>query len=291
MIKYLESTNGGFERKLAIAPESTSGTNWFTVFIAENGGRKSFLLRCLAEVAQGSKRYSPEQGHSISFSLSGDMPRQVIAISGTPLDRFPRTGTRDLKSSLNHSRGEFVYLGPRASNGMAGVAQSARSLIGSLVAHRYLLPTRADLLARVFSSVGLLPEINVYLDLAVSEKELALPNKSRIDEIWRFANTRGGVEGSELIDALSKYLADPEQILLATKARLAQTRPAFRIGTELHSVRGLLKLGMWELLLRLGYVNVRSTTFRHKANGQFFHGDRLSSGQWSWLGGARSTDC
>lgn len=285
MIKYLESTNGCFERKLAIAPESKPDINWFTVFIAENGGRKSFLLRCLTEAALGRKRYSPERGNSINFSLSGDLPRQVIAISGTPLDRFPRTGTRDLKASLHRSKSEFVYLGPRASNGMAGVAQSIRSLIGSLLSHRHILPMRADLLERVFSSVGLLPEIDVYLDFAASEKDLASFDKERINEISKFSQRRGGVEGKELVDALSKFRADPEKTLLATKARLAQARPAFQIGTKLPVMRGLFKLGMWELLLRLGHVNVRSTTFRLKSNGQLLHGDRLSSGQWSWLGG------
>lgn len=67
MFTHLESINGGFERKLVIAPRHAVGKNWFTVFIAENGGRKSLLLRCLAEAAGGNRRYKAEKKQSIQL--------------------------------------------------------------------------------------------------------------------------------------------------------------------------------------------------------------------------------
>lgn len=66
---------------------------------------------------------------------------------------------------------DFVYLGPRASNGMAGVAQSERSLVGSLLSNRYRLKERASLLTEAFSSLGLLPRIDVLLQ-GSSEREV-----------------------------------------------------------------------------------------------------------------------
>ncbi|RYH17964.1 MAG: hypothetical protein EON54_27655, partial [Alcaligenaceae bacterium] len=159
----MQSTGAGFERRLEIAPRSALGKNWFTVFIAENGGRKSFLLRCLVETALGRSRYTPEKGSSIQLFPPEELPERVIAISGTPLDRFPRVGTRDLKSKRRRRRDDFVYLGPRASNGMAGVAQSERSFIGSLISNRHRLEERAALLKRAFTTLSLAPYVDVNL--------------------------------------------------------------------------------------------------------------------------------
>lgn len=288
MISFLESSDGGFERKLAIAPVDKQGINWFTIFIAANGGRKSLLLRCLTDAALGRRRYAAGRGQSIHLSPPADLPQRVIAISGTPQDRFPRVGTRDLKARLQRYQGDFVYLGPRASNGMSGVAQSERSLVGALVSNRHLLAERAELLAHSFSYLGLETglsvnlEFSALLDKAVSSKL----NEDKVLEILNFAQARGGPEGQELTDALEKYVSSPQLILEAAKQRLSLNRPAFRIGTRLigSGSRGPLNAGMWELLLRLGHVTVKSTVFHAKSSEQAIPGDRLSSGQWNWLG-------
>lgn len=288
MISFLESSDGGFERKLAIAPGDTQGINWFTIFIAANGGRKSLLLRCLTDAALGRRRYAAGRGQSIHLSPPADLPQRVIAISGTPQDRFPRVGTRDLKARLQRSQGDFVYLGPRASNGMSGVAQSERSLVGALVSNRHLLAERAELLARSFSFLGLETGLSVNLEFSAVLDKAAYPklNEERVLEIQNFAQARGGPEGKELTDSLEKYLSNPLRILEAAKQRLALNRPAFRIGTKLigSGSRSPLNAGMWELLLRLGHVTVKSTSFRLKNSEQSIQGDRLSSGQWNWLG-------
>lgn len=52
-MRHLLSDGGGFERRLPIATDARDGVNRLTAFIAENGRRKSFLLRSLAEPGLG----------------------------------------------------------------------------------------------------------------------------------------------------------------------------------------------------------------------------------------------
>ena len=102
MINELETNGAGFESPFEIASGNAQGKNWVTVFIAENGGKKSFLLRCLAEAGLNNLRV-PTGRKGIRLERLIEVPDRVIAISGTPLDRFPRAGTRDLRSRKRSS--------------------------------------------------------------------------------------------------------------------------------------------------------------------------------------------
>lgn len=286
MFTHLESINGGFERKLVIAPRHTAGKNWFTVFIAENGGRKSFLLRCLAEAARGNRRYTAEKRQSIQLFPPEDLPSRVIAISGTPLDRFPRLGTRDLKAkSRRRTRDDFVYLGPRASNGMAGVAQSERSLVGSLISNRLRIQDRAKLLARAFALVGLAPYVDVTL-AAVSSKEKADSDYDPVlYDLRESLEMQQDDESAKLLAAVKEY-SSKIPVIHKTLDRLATKDISLRIGvgTASPASRLGLSIAMWELLLRLGQVTVANTKFYKKKTLEPLPGDQLSSGQWGWLG-------
>lgn len=286
MLTHLESTGAGFEPKLEIAPRSAMGKNWFTVFIAENGGRKSFLLRCLVETALGRSRYAPERGSSIGLYPPEELPERVIAISGTPLDRFPRVGTRDLKSKRRRRQDDFVYLGPRASNGMAGVAQSERSFIGSLISNRHRLAERATLLKRAFSLLDLAPHVDVTLAVdAGRELDLSSQERDALYELHRSMEVQGGSESSELLEAVSGIEDNPSRVFKALDQMKAKGI-RLRIGADgaRHSTRNGLSLGMWELLLRLGRVSVAGTQFHTSKSLQPISGEQLSSGQWGWLG-------
>jgi hypothetical protein len=286
MFNHLESIGGGFERKLQIAPRNAVGKNWFTVFIAENGGRKSFLLRCLVEAALGRQRYYAEKGRSIQLTLPETLPHRVIAISGTPLDRFPRAGTRDLKSKNRRSTDDFVYLGPRASNGMAGVAQSERSLIGSLISNRHRLPERALLFERAFSLLELAPFVDVALVAGsnadardVKESAISVP---RLHELLGLQDDE---DRARLAKAIETYVDRNSQVL-NTLEGLKGKEVSLRVGVggiPTSNRRGLT-LEMWELLLRLGRVVVMGTKFYRSKNLQAMPGEQLSSGQWGWLG-------
>lgn len=286
MLTHLESIGGGFEQKLAIAPRSAQGQNWFTIFLAENGGRKSHLLRCLTEAALGRTRYTPERGSSIQLFPPNELPDRVIAISGTPLDRFPRAGTRDLKSRRRRYKDDFIYLGPRASNGMAGVAQSERSFVGSLISNRHLLKVRAKLLERAFSLLDLTPYIEVFL-VVVPGKEPTVSSQEAetLDELERLGLVRDDSERADLRKALTEMQANAPKILdTLNQFGKRKLSLGFGIDTETRTRRHGFSLGMWELLLRMGRVTVVSTQFYKLKNQQPISGELLSSGQWGWLG-------
>lgn len=286
MFTHLESIGGGFESKLVIAPRHAVGKNWFTVFIAENGGRKSFLLRCLADAALGNRRYMAGKRQSIHLFPPEELPSRVIAISGTPLDRFPRIGTRDLKAkSRRRTRDDFIYLGPRASNGMAGVAQSERSLIGSLISNRQRIQDRAELLERAFALVGLAPYVDVTLTAVASKEKVDLDYDPILYELRESLQMRDDEESTKLLAALKEYSSKTPAIL-KTVDSLAFKDIWLRIGvgTTSHASRLGLSIEMWELLLRLGRVTVENTKFYKKKTLEPLPGDQLSSGQWGWLG-------
>jgi hypothetical protein len=287
MFNHLESIGGGFERKLQIAPRNAVGKNWFTVFIAENGGRKSFLLRCIAEAALGRRRYAVDKGRSIQLTLPETLPHRVVAISGTPLDRFPRAGTRDLKSKSRRSNDDFVYLGPRASNGMAGVAQSERSLIGSLISNRHRLPERADLLKRAFSLLELAPFVDVALVAGSNADARDIKDTATtVAGLNDLLGLRDDEDRNRLAEAIKTYV-DLNSEVLKTLEGLGRREVSLRVGVGgiPMSKRPLgLTLEMWELLLRLGRVIVMGTKFYRSKNLQAIPGEQLSSGQWGWLG-------
>lgn len=287
MFTHLESFGGGFEPKLAIAPRRKAGENWFTVFIAENGGRKSYLLRCLVEAALGKSRYAPDRRSSIQLLLPSELPERVIAISGTPLDRFPRSGTRDLRARRKRPHDAFVYLGPRASNGMAGVAQSERSLIGCLIANRLLLKSRATLLSRVFAFLDLAPYVDVTLARA-SEKDRFAPGHELdvMFELKQSLEAREEAEAVELANAITLYSGNPKRVVQNLDKAMAKG-VRLRVGpndTKGRRTVGGFNQAMWELLIRLGHVTVASTQFYRSKDLDPVPGEQLSSGQWGWLG-------
>lgn len=286
MLTHLNSMGGGFERRLAIAPQVEPGGNWFTVFIAENGGRKSYLLRCLVEVALGRQQYVPDKGSSILFTAPAKLPRRVIAISGTPLDRFPRTGTRDLKIRRRKMLDDFVYLGPRASNGMAGVAQSERSLVGSLLSNRYRLKERASLLTEAFSSLGLLPRIDVLLQ---GSSERGGSREKIAESLYTLDQSLGERpedEALELYSTMEKYRANVGKINRELERLSNKTEARLRLGIDHATIgaRTFIDVPMWELLIRLGHVVITGTRFHRIKHDETALGDELSSGQWGWLG-------
>ena len=291
MIRTLTSWGGGFQERLPIAPEPQPGVNWFTVFIAQNGGRKSFLLRCLAEAALGNESFSPSRGTTVHLEPLRLLPTRVIAISGTPLDRFPRAGTTDLRSKRRRARAHmnFVYLGPRASNGMAGLAQSERSLVGSLISNRHLLKERAVSLRHVFGHLGLETKVEVFLQasLSASKNDLGTESERDVVDIEKELSLEEGQltpENDQLRTAVQlwKSKAGQEKALQAMSQLRGRRTPTLLITAEGVRPRGGLSVAMWELLMRLGHVVVSSTRFSRK-NNQQVSGDQLSSGQWGWL--------
>lgn len=291
MIRFLQTSGGGFQPNLPIAPDAVEGINWITVFIAENGGRKSFLLRCLTEAALGNHRYVVPKAGRVALSPPPQLPSRVIAISGTPLDRFPRAGTRDLRSKRRSTyEGNFIYLGQRASNGMSGLAQSERSLVGSLLSNRHRLKDRSLQLSRVFKHLGLEPIVSVRLRASglkdPTSRLLDSEFLSSVVESARWEDS-DSLESKELLWAIDQLANEKVLDTIRNSLEMIATGRNVLTITPLRTTpRFGLSVAMWELLLRAGAVELVSTEFRRarRADIDAVNGDQLSSGQWQWLG-------
>ncbi len=287
MIIALTTEGFGFQRRLQVVSRRDYRDGWITVFIAENGCKKSLLLRCLAEHAMG--RRTRESGLVGRIEPAVRRPHRVIALSGTPLDRFPRVGTTDLKSRRKRisAANSFVYIGPRASNGMAGIGQSERSFVGSLIANRADLMGRSENLNRAFSFVGLVPSVAIYLEIAQR-----IDSESFVDGLHQYIeelSAAGLGRNSEVVElrrALSRFGSAGALSIVASKLRASIERGAAQIifsDGSLSVDRGL-SIALLELLMRSGALEISRTEFNRKSDGVRISGDHLSSGQWSWLG-------
>ncbi|AYQ26914.1 MULTISPECIES: AAA family ATPase [unclassified Polaromonas] len=306
MIEKLQTNAGGLEPSLRITPPNASA-NWTTVFIGENGGRKSLVLRLIADSALGRTSYSSNRGGRISIVPVSEGPSRVIAVSGTPLDRFPRSGTTDLKTRKRSAyKQQFVYLGQRAANGMSGVAQSERSLVGSLIANRRLLHEREKLLTDVFGRLGLLPRVLVRLkraenwSLPHSRAKLLRELKNGIMKILEGLHADGSLSSDDkILERGIETVSSSSGMSRLVRALTSVDESAIRlsISTTRTSVYGAsLTVSDCELLLRIGMLEVGSTTFRKSPKNskqvpETAGGAWLSSGQWSWLGNFAGLCC
>ncbi|WP_313442260.1 AAA family ATPase [Stenotrophomonas sp.] len=287
MITALTTEGFGFQRRLQIVSRGDYRDGWITVFIAENGCKKSLLLRCLAEHAMG--RRTRESGLVGRVDPAARRPHRVIALSGTPLDRFPRVGTTDLKSRRKRvsAANSFVYIGPRASNGMAGIGQSERSFVGSLIANRADLVGRSENLSRAFSFVGLAPSVAIYLEIAqrLDSESFVRGLHEYIDELSAAGLGRNS-EVVELKRALGRFGSAGALSIVASKLRESIQRGVAQITLSegYISVDRGLSVALLELLMRSGALEISRTEFTRVSDGVKISGDHLSSGQWSWLG-------
>lgn len=286
MISNLESDGTILTSPFEIVSGEQSYRNWITVFIAENGGKKSLLLRCLTEAGLGNTRV-PVGKRSLRLEKLQVLPSRVIAISGTPLDRFPRAGTRDLRSrkrSTAYNSERFVYLGQRAMNGMSGVSQSERSLVGSLFTRRAFLKKRESLLKTVFSALDLEPIVYVFLRAVPS----SLSNKRNIRAAFEkllFDSTEeeraaAGLKGVDL-DDWSDYFDD----LMLQAASLSANSAAIVFNTNRLRFRQKANVSNFDLLIKIGAIEIIKTKFKKTTEfgSAIIPGEELSSGQWNWL--------
>lgn len=306
MITEITIENGGFASPIKIAPENSGNGTWTTVLIGENGSRKSLLLRLIVESALGQKRYS--EYRDFYLHPNDRLPKKIIAISGTPLDRFPRAGSQNVKSIRRSKRYQnFLYFGQRSSNGMSGVAQCERSLVSTLMSNRTKLAAEEIALEEIFSKLELLPNVRIQL--------VANP------VIHSFLLKKGGTGGAgfktfikkyvmEQVEKLSSSTTDNKELLDSSNIvlNLAANENSLLLIHELESLAphktvlsfspqrnrsrpNGLSIAEWEALLRLGIVDVSGVTFARakydpktvELNRRDISGDRLSSGQWNWL--------
>lgn len=285
MIYYLVTDGSAFKNPIEIMSDVQRDRNWITVFIAENGGRKSLLLRCLTEAGLGNMKV-PLGKRSLRVEKLMDPPSRVIAISGTPLDRFPRAGTRDLRSrqrSKSYHSDQFVYLGQRAINGMSGVSQSERSLVGSLFTRRALLKKRELMLRNIFSALDLEPILYVYLKGVVQTSIGKRAAKSNFEKLLTDPKDELIAAGLKSIASKSHTVLFDELMLQAES--LSANAAAIVITPDRARFRQKAKVANFDLLMKIGAVEIVKTKFKRTSEyGSItISGDELSSGQWNWL--------
>ncbi|CRM39489.1 MULTISPECIES: AAA family ATPase [Pseudomonas] len=330
MLRSFKITTSNLDAQVSLYDgEDTTFDNWISVLIGQNGSRKSFILRQILDAATGET--NKVGAKALNFESEGTnwndglSPDSITCISGTPLDRFPRMRNYSLGISISKSkqglRNEFLYLGPRASNGMTGTAPSERALMTALFLNADKLAGRAHLFNAIFSAVGFRPKIRILLRL---ERELSmlgrrynakepaltpsLPERA-MERIFKYSLRpfldSGYVHnlGDRLEKALGRILnLDYYGFFELIKIFHSDEPPVFvfedgRIQLESPSL-DLFGIGgdELEIYIRAGVVLVGGTTF-YKAKSEIIHdtvsaandvelnGEDLSSGQWSWLAG------
>ncbi|PKO68174.1 MAG: hypothetical protein CVU22_09600 [Betaproteobacteria bacterium HGW-Betaproteobacteria-16] len=150
-----------------LAPAADSKQPWVSILVGRNGSRKSLLLRFLAEAALGTDSVRLQNHPTLKPRLKTHPPNavaaRVIAISGTPFDRFRRQKlpTSTTKVVLQEAEARYYYLGLKAANGATGLSQSVRTLAHLLFDQpQRHLPTQSK---NIFEFLQLLPRLSVVL--------------------------------------------------------------------------------------------------------------------------------
>lgn len=327
MLRSFEISTNNLDAKVKLYEgEIATFDTWTSVLIGQNGSRKSFILRQILDAATGET--NKVGAKAVSFESKGTswgdgyFPDSITCISGTPLDRFPRMRSYSLGISISKARQvfrkEFLYLGPRASNGMAGTAPSERALMTALFLNADKLAGRAHLFSTIFSEVGFRPKIRIMLRL---ERELAmhgrrfnakepalnsgLPERA-MERIYK-SSLRPFLDssyvhnlGGRLEAALGRIMNLPYYgFFELVKIFSFDEPPVFvfedgQIQLESQLPQGcLIGSDELEVYIRAGALLISSTTFykiqddtdRDYSIDLELNGEDLSSGQWSWIAG------
>lgn len=280
--------DGNFLNDLEIAKKHTkSNIGWITVVVGENGTKKSLLLRNM------SQDILRPNGERKFVTLEGSVSK-LIAVSGTPLDRFPRLN--------NRYPNRFAYFGLRASNNVAGTGQSEKSLVAALILNRNKLKKRELQLKSVFGQLGL--KARVKTDFQMSRRYL-IPysvennNNNMKNVIGVFSehcnrNLEDGVNSAAIKDYKTGLrLVSTEkgrEKLLQVLERVRNDFAHVTVSTAGNYVtKDTVPIAIWGILLESGIIELKKTWFQPEADSHGtwgkdeIPGSYLSSGQWSWL--------
>lgn len=280
------------------SPVSSKVKNWFTVLIGRNGSKKSLLLRLLLEAALGHSFFGTAGKRLIRPLLDmrsiDDQISAVIAIAGTPFDRFPRQTryqrpAQPTKYDLNN---KYFYLGMKAANGTTGSTQGVRTI--------------ADLLFRTLGAEKQLSgSINRVFDFLKFDHELGVVvrrhtsiNFARGEGKGVNAGKPGGLSPRKLRTALTHIknssnnseLVEWVQELLKDSSKLKKLRTqldglpeSFYINFSKSTVSFHDSNWRADQLLKLfeaGLILPAHFMFHRSEEDQWLSDSELSSGQW-----------
>lgn len=328
MLNSFTVSNASLDAKVTLRsdPDSKFGT-WISVLIGKNGSRKSYFLRQILEAALGGEA-GVDGGHrKLDISPSGwesSVPQSLICISGTPLDRFPRTRNLTLGVQKKIEGKRFLYLGQRATNGMAGIGQSQRALMAALFLNSDSSGNRRHLFESVFNSIGFKAELGISLKLA---KELESHCKT-----WLNARVSVQYMAKDVIEDYAKKVVSDYVESVPIEAHAERIRAVLkRIAHFDFQIDGIFQLLGWfdkaperpalrfedgviscvtsawhgwgldelEAFILVGLVEVDQVTFLKRnvhsdtsysntttrRDDIQLSGEDLSSGQWGWIAG------
>jgi energy-coupling factor transporter ATP-binding protein EcfA2 len=167
----------GQDGKILIAGNEYPQKNWTTVITGTNGSKKSLVLRLISTASLGYVGFVSSNHPKFRVNLiksTIELPSQVIAISGTAFDRFPRQTLYSSSNNDNLIGGNYRYFGLKASNGVMSTVHSTKILGHALWNSRESLSERVQYFSPIFNCLSLTPKIALTLRRATS---LNAPNK------------------------------------------------------------------------------------------------------------------
>lgn len=310
-VRYVRTNEGPFKTPFLITDDPAKESNWITVLIGQNGSRKSFLLRLICDAALKRKTYK-SNGHTtlkIELIVEGIYPVKVIALSGTPLDRFPRGGSNAYYwYKTGYDKQPYVYFGQRAVNGMVGTNQGLRNLGMTYMKYSYKLVERTEVLKGIFAQLGLSSTLGFRFrrnrdieKIVGGKREFSIVDfKAKIKSInGKFKNNESTLSKDLLnepgIEVFAKSLAEGSPIYntyIEILENLDQTKVEFQLPNGRRN-KNELEITLWRYAVILGLVEIEGLRFYKsnqdpvpvKKNSEGITDNDLSSGQWSWLSG------
>lgn len=311
-ITELTSSAKGLDPNIQIAPheEYSSGVNWITMLVGENGSKKSLILRLIAGAALGHPRYSA-RGHSTVKSkvfFSGEVrATQVISLSGTVNDRFPVTAGVPIDSRpTNFDAENYLYFGPHHNGGTSPRIKMLSSLAHALLGNLSQAFSRRGALCAILESMGFAPHMNIVVipvdrsaksrstsDLSEDIRETAF--RDRINKIDDWLSLSPHTWGGSIREYVATLLAEPKSLVQALHFSGETWR--FNFAFDQEQIWNFMEDDAhWAgrdvaFLIAIGMLRVADVSFvnKHDVDGGSARArrrqsaDDLSSGQWQLL--------
>jgi hypothetical protein len=310
ILKSIGTSGSVFESPFVICGDdspSDPDQTWITVLVGENGSKKSLALRVLMDAGLGKTKHRGHGHPPIEFTpeFAGPRPSNVIAISNTPWDRFPRGYELSKLSTLvSTDGGRFVYIGQRAGTGNVSLRNNEKQLGYSFIENAGFLGERAADLEPIFSKLGL--ELCAGIRF-VPNRTIGLPDSgpwdqalnrylSKLPAIVRQLQRDRSIPAPDRAAATgyAKFLLEePSEVdrVRALLKSLAPSKIAFWLRPGAHKILfGYNTILEWRYLLHLGLIEIEGISLlplgkKHLADkaSEAKRDSDLSSGQWNWL--------
>ena len=275
--------------------------NRFSIFIGENGTRKSYLLRAVLDC-------------SMPFNLNNEYvnlgilrpstvvkfnrhPSKIMAVSAAPTDRFPsKSAASDKIRNSKYNIDEYAYVGPRTAGNIISRNQSIDEVIAIILKNPKILLERNKIILEVIKQLDLKSNFLLGLDISMrtisgggiegyisrrlEETNVRVNSKVRekINGYLSFLDTKKG----------KKFTKEIEDIVILNGSQRNKRRITahdYPFIVDVNILDGKLNangitLDALNWAVEIGYLKPGRITFQ-RINGDVINQDDLSAGQWS----------